>query len=36
MSASLYVLPYNGTEGVADNGGDSLTENLNIFYEVSS
>ena len=26
---------YNGTVGVADNGGDSLTEDLNIYYAVS-
>jgi hypothetical protein len=25
---------YNGTKGVASAGGDSLTENLNVFYEV--
>lgn len=27
---------YNGTTGVADNGGDSLTEDLNIYYSVCS
>ena len=26
---------YNGTTGVADNGGDSLTEDLNVYYAVS-
>lgn len=25
---------YNGTSGVANNGGDSLTEDLNIYYSV--
>lgn len=25
---------YNGTAGVADSGGDSLTEDLNIYYAV--
>lgn len=25
---------YNGTSGVADNGGDSLTEDLNVYYSV--
>ncbi len=25
---------YNGTVGVADAGGDSLTEDLNIYYSV--
>jgi hypothetical protein len=29
--ASLYAIPYNGTEPT---GGDSLTENLNQYYEV--
>lgn len=33
MSAGLYVVEYNGT---IDTGGDSLTEDLNIFYEVSN
>jgi hypothetical protein len=32
MSASLYVEPYNGTIAT---GGDSLTEDLNVYYEVS-
>lgn len=26
---------YNGTTGVANNGGDSLTEDLNVYYSVS-
>lgn len=25
---------YNGTSGVANSGGDSLTEDLNIYYSV--
>lgn len=25
---------YNGTSGVANTGGDSLTEDLNIYYSV--
>jgi len=25
---------YNGTAGVADPGGDSLTQDLNIYYSV--
>lgn len=25
---------YNGTTGVADNGGDSLTSDLNVYYSV--
>lgn len=28
------VETYNGTSGVADSGGDSLTEDLNIYYSV--
>lgn len=35
MSSGLYVEAYNGTSGVADTGGDSLTEDLNVYYEVS-
>lgn len=31
IMASLYAIPYNGTEPT---GGDSLTTNLNEFYEV--
>jgi Amt family ammonium transporter len=30
--SSLYAVPYNGTGAT---GGDSLTENLNIYYEVT-
>jgi hypothetical protein len=32
MSAGLYVEPYNQTIAT---GGDSLTEDLNVYYEVS-
>lgn len=32
MSNSVYVVPYNGSGAT---GGDSLTEDLNIWYEVS-
>ena len=28
------VVEYNGTSGVAYTGGDSLTEDLNIYYSV--
>lgn len=27
---------YNGTTGVADTGGDSLNDDLNIYYSVRS
>lgn len=33
MSAGPLV-EYNGTSGVADEGGDSLTADLNIYYAV--
>lgn len=33
MSAGPLTV-YNGTTGVADTGGDSLTEDLNIYYSV--
>jgi hypothetical protein len=33
MSAGPLVV-YNGTSGVANTGGDSLTEDLNIYYSV--
>lgn len=31
MASSLYAVPYNGTGA---DGGDSLTVNLNMYYEV--
>ena len=31
MSANGTV-PYDGAEGFADNGGDSLTQDLNVYY----
>ncbi|EFQ25790.1 ammonium transporter [Colletotrichum graminicola] len=33
MSAGLYALPYNGTEGRADAGYSSGVQDLNVFYE---
>ncbi|GJC90939.1 ammonium transporter 1 [Colletotrichum liriopes] len=33
MSAGLYTLPYNGTEGEADAGYSSGVQDLNVFYE---
>lgn len=33
MSAGPLAV-YNGTSGVANTGGDSLTEDLNIYYSV--
>lgn len=36
MSAGLYAIPYNGTEGEADAGYSAGVADLNVFYEVSS